>query len=163
MKHVEREAGHRVPDVTPVRQTRPAAVPWGAAPGPGIFGGMTEQKNEPENTKDPGARGQAGSCGVILPLRSGYPSPGCVPAEPGSVSPDRALYLTLLERFKTDISASGSLAQNRQKRLPARQSQNRHKRLPARPLPPAPFRGPTIDIVVIIVTHPPPHSTPCRF
>ena len=102
----QRELAGGSPGVARVRQTSPVVLRWGAAPDPGIFGGMTEQKNEPDSTKDPVAHGPAGSCGAILPLRSGYPSAGCVPAEPASVSPDSALYLTIPERFKTSTSAS---------------------------------------------------------
>lgn len=71
----KRESAHRLSGANRVRQIRLVAVPWDAAPDPGIFGGMTEQKNEPGNAKDPSARGLSESCGAILPLRSDYPSP----------------------------------------------------------------------------------------
>ncbi len=101
----KRESAHRLSGANRVRQIRLVAVPWDAAPDPGIFGGMTEQKNEPGNAKDPSARGLSESCGAILPLRSDYPSPSCVPAEPGFVSPDSPLYLTNHGNIKTSKCA----------------------------------------------------------
>ncbi len=86
------------------------AVPWDAAPHPGIFGGMTEQKNEPGNTKDPSAQDLEGPYGAILPLRSDYPSSDCVPAEPGFVSPDSPLNLISHDNFKPASASTGACA-----------------------------------------------------
>ena len=84
------DAGYRIQSLAPLERENkePNLLDWGSAPDPGIFQGMTPVVNNTNNSA-PIPRENRGTYGTSLThRRSGYPSPGCVPAVPDSVSPD---------------------------------------------------------------------------
>ena len=73
-------------------QRNEASLIWGAAPDPEIFQGITPAFDDStSNAPTPLGAGAFNSASSTR-RRSGYPSAGCVSAEPASVSPDACEY-----------------------------------------------------------------------
>ncbi len=70
-----------------IEATASPAVAQDAA-SPRDFQGMTPVSNGVERRRPPATLGHQGPDAPLAHRRSGYPSSGCVPAEPASVSPD---------------------------------------------------------------------------